>query len=322
MSEINISDVLLSEVLNNRKIKETTRTQYKYIMTAILNDNIIKKLRIKDLPLAIHYIIENDRLTFPTKRNWVNLLNIIYKYYMHSDIDQKLIRLANNKLKELNVLSLDSVNAPSENDYHKYLRISDKIKTDIISLMRDRMLYNDDMTDDLFKEKMMNLILLYMYTNIEPRRSDIRSLIFSDNMNYRTAHININSFNENNNKKEYIYYPEFKRGTPIKIHFNEDTPYNWKILLAALKLIKPLYNDNEKIFGKKYSEDDHNSKVRFLRYIIKLFKDYYQYDTNLQKLRRLYALRLHTNLHQLNRVSDLMGHNLHTHTNIYMKKNK
>ncbi len=159
---------------------------------------------------------------------------------------------------------------------------------------------------------LIDLITLYIYTNIISRRADTRFLrIFKkDKHNKEYPFINTKTNN--------LFFPPHKTKREVILNIQ-----NHKSFLHKLKQVKL---NNNKLYRDSLSSDKtlnkmKNSQKSYSIYIKNIFKRHYDFDVNIQKLRRLDACE-DIDPKFIKKIKDkayLQSHSVGEHIQTYMR---
>lgn len=282
---IKIKDINIEHILKDKTITQSSKRQYSSTL------NSIKKSKYGNKFLKNLYLLMSDMtksLTPSQVVSWSNILTMSYKYYIDKDKTSKLL---SQSLRRLSNKMRDNVEAPNKTDIEKYLRVSSLVKQSV-----------DKLKSDTFRGDLLMYITAYLYTNVPPRRTDNRLLV-----------------NKKTNKVKSDFYIDLKNKTICYGKFKNQAEKICLDLKDHPSLIKAFVYlnlaDNESLYPSKYQ-----GQVNYSRYIKNIFKRQFNFDTTIQKLRRLYALRDIKLLNKLTETSKLMGHSNQIHMETYMKQ--
>lgn len=278
---IKINEIDIDIIYENRNVTDSSKRQYVYTLTS-LKKSKYGNMKLNDLILIINSICRYKSISLSKKRNWLSLLSVAYRFYFN---DPKVLLAIGKISKRINMKATKNVVPPTKK-FERYLQISNNIDSKLKTVS------NDDILD---------YITMYMYTNIPPRRTDNRLLKFSNKVNPTYPTINM--------KSHTIHYPPFKRGPSYSFTFDDS-------LLLSFKKLHSKLGDN--LYRSVLSIPQHSGTKAFSLYVKKLFLKYYDFEVNIQQLRRLFSLRDHEFLTRSKNISKAMGHNLSIHNNLYM----
>lgn len=294
-----ISQFDLEEYFDTRSLADGTKKQYRYIQSAIAKHPVLKRLNIDEMPAAISYIVKSRKLKDPTKRNYIALWSAIYKHLNGSSPHASVLGKATGDLtRKLNARSSKNVRPPQPEEYKTYIEISDRI-----IVMMDEFLNSDRATsldNPSNREYFVEIILMYMTVIFAPRRSDLKDIKLVSKDDQKENHYNT--------KTKMLFYKKFKRSDPIYIEVKD---------LLLIKALDLLAKHQDYIFPEYYRVSAEAPR-RFSRLITKTFKNYFGVAYNIQKLRRLFSLRMSAEYTKLSNTAKAMGHTLAVHNDVYM----
>lgn len=289
----NISPDIFNSHLNiSQSSRRTFKNNLKSLKLLIGNNKIWNVFKCRKL------VMESD-FKLSTKKNLLFTLHRIYRHYF--DEDQKSIKLYNFASSLSEQINKNKTNAPTVDEINKYISIREQLKK-LIKSRKKNINYLD-------------IITMYIYLNIACRRLEVRFIKVINRKGQflkNDPHINL--------KDKYIYFPSHKSKESIQISLN-----NHLSLINKLKKLK-LYNNNHLYRPILTAHNDLNkinaSRKAFSVYLNNIFKDYFNVNYNIQKLRRLCAsaeIIENNNITQSALNSKKMGHNLTVHNKIYQQ---
>ena len=282
------------EILNTGQIKQTSFIQYKSTLNSLSKE--LGDYKLYDL-IKIKNILEKQDITKSKKRNWLMLLYLLYKKIYGVDKKSKIMSDYLDNLID-DIKNTGNKNDCSKSDIQTYKDIKIKIKKEMKKLHSDI--------------DLIDLITMYIYTNILARRGDTRFILI----------LNKNKSNEEypyiNTKTNILFFPNYKTRREVKLNISSH-----KSFLSKLKKVK-LHNKNLyriRLSSDKTLKEMKNSQKAYSIYIKKIFLKYYDFNTNIQKLRRLNACEDINSvfMDKIKKKSYLQSHSVGTHINTYMR---
>ncbi len=282
------------DILNTGKIKQTSFRQYKSTFNSLSKE--LGNYKLYDL-IKVKNILEKKNISKPKLRNWLMLIYSLYKKIFSEDKKSDKISDYLDKLID-DIKSSGNKNDCSKEDILKYKHISKLIK--------------EEMNKSKSDLPLVDLITLYIYTNILARRGDTRFLrIYNKKKpNEEYPYINL--------KNNIIFFPAYKTRREVRLNIS-----NHKAFLKHLKKVKL---NNNRLYRESISSDKtlnkmNNSQKAFSIYIKKIFKKHYEFNVNIQKLRRLDACEDidPTFMKKIKEKAYLQSHSVGTHVKTYMR---
>ncbi len=293
---LKIKDVDIG-ILNDGKIKQSSFRQYRSTFNSLCR--VVGDHKLKDL-LKIKSTLEGMDLTKPKMRNWIMLIYWLYKRtYGEDDKSQKISDYLDKLISEIK--DNGNKNDCSKEDIKRFKEIKQKVKHEISRA-----------TPDI---KLIDLITLYMYTNVVTRRADSRFMRVLHNNKRKSPYPYINT------KTSMMYFPPYKTKREVLINI-ADHPH-------FLDKVKQVDKNGEKLYKDSMSSDRslnamRNSQKAYSLYIKRIFKKHYGFDVNIQKLRRLDACQDidPAMMKKIKERAYLQSHSVGEHVNTYMRMKK
>ncbi len=288
-----LDNKMLSDLDN---IEFSSNRQYKSVL------NVLKReagdFKLKDIKKIIEH--QKKKISKSKLKNQIIVLLRFYKKFVN---EEKVYKDVVEGVKILNKEVIDSSEGVTKKEIEEYIKISKDVKSKISSK-------ND--------VPLIDLITMYLYTNLTPRRTDNRFLRVNKgkNQNKKFPHINV--------KNKKMFYPPHKTDiiTTIELKNEHDAfinAINHIELHEGNKLYrKVLSNGLEDVKNKEKLKK--NSQKAYSVYVKKIFKKHYNKDNyTIQRLRRLFSSKDYKVVEELKRKAKESGHSLNIHVNQYVK---
>lgn len=282
------------DILNNGRIKQTSFTQYKSTFNSLSRE--LGNYKLYDL-IKIKNILEKKNITKSKQRNWLMLIYLLYKKIYGEDKKSQKVSDYLDKLIN-DIKNTGNKNDCTKGDIQKYKQIKLTIKQEI----------NNPSTNI----KLIDLITMYIYTNILSRRGDTRFLRIYNKKKSGGDYPYINT------KTNILFFPPYKTRREVRLNISSHKAFLNKLRDAKLNN-KKLYRDSlssDKTFNKMK-----NSQKAYSMYIKRIFKKYFDFNVNIQKLRRLNACEdiNPVFMEKIKKKAYLQSHSIGEHIRTYMR---
>ncbi len=291
---------LENKMLNDLdSIEVSSNRQYKSVLNVMKRE--VGEFKLKDIKKIIEH--QKNKISKSKLKNQIVVLLRFYKKFVN---EEKIYKDVVDFVRKLNQEVLDSSEGVTKKEVEEYIKISKDVK--------EKMSTQNNIPP-------IDLITMYLYTNLTPRRTDNRFLRVNKgkNQNKKFPHINV--------KNKNIFYPPHKTDIVTTINLkNDHEPFIALIRSIVLHEGNKLYrkvlsNGSEDVKNKDKLRK--NSQKAYSVYVKNIWKKYYKKDDyTIQKLRRLHSSKDYKIVEELKKKAEESGHSIDVHVTQYVKIKK
>ncbi len=293
-----VKDLKIEDIKHlNVKLGEISKRQYNSVFNIIRKE--IPNEKLKDILKIMDK--QKTKIKHSKLRNQMVILSKFYKVKFGVDDDYREVF---TRLKKLNKDILERDKGTTIEAVNEFKEVKERLK---------KMIVNNKEIDRV------DLITMYLYVVIAPRRGDMRFMrIYKrkkgpPDRNY--PNINV--------KAKTLYFPPYKTNIPIEINLTEYPDF-----LRFVRNTK-INTNNNKLYTNNLSREMSDgikgfasSQKAYTLYIKRIFKNHFKVDFTIQKIRRLSASEDHKIIEKLQEKADRQGHSLQIHIQTYAKIEK